>query len=556
MKHIILSVSLLFVSLAVLAQPSWVKKATKSVFTLKTFAADGSLLGSASGFYIGEKGEAVSSYTPFRGAATALVVDADGKEYAVECMLGASETYDIAKFRVGGLKKSASLKVAAGSTAVGSQVWVLPYRELRKVPQGKVLKAELFNTYYDYYTVEVEMPDNALGSPLMNEAGEVVGVMQPSAKRGDKQNYAVSACFADSLHITGLSINDPVLRAIPIKKALPEELDQAVLTLYVGAPSLDSARFASLVADFIGKFPSAPDGYQYRAQLHYSGNDFAAAQRDYEQALKVADKKDEVHYAYSRLIYQKEIYKSDKPYAEWSFDKAMQEAEEAYRINPQATYRHQQALIHFARKQYEEASQVYSELAASSLRSPELFYEASRCRQMLNDTTGQLALLDSAVAMFSRPLLKEAAPYILLRAQTRLLVNQYRGAVADLNDYESLMKTQVNDNFYYLRYQAEVGGRLYQQALNDLDRAISMRPDYDLYYAEKASLQIRVGLYDDALTTAKECVRVAPEFSDGYLFMGLAQCLKGQKKEGLKNLQKAKEMGDPQAESLIEKYSK
>ena len=29
------------------AQPSWVKKATKSVFTLKTFAADGSLIASS-----------------------------------------------------------------------------------------------------------------------------------------------------------------------------------------------------------------------------------------------------------------------------------------------------------------------------------------------------------------------------------------------------------------------------------------------------------------------------------------------------------------------------
>ena len=38
--------------------------------------------------------------------------------------------------------------------------------------------------------------------------------------------------------------------------------------------------------------------------------------------------------------------------------------------------------------------------------------------------------------------------------------------------------------------------------------------------------------------------------------MGLAQCLKGEKAEGVKNLQKAKELGDAQADDLIEKYSK
>ena len=65
-----------------------------------------------------------------------------------------------------------------------------------------------------------------------------------------------------------------------------------------------------------------------------------------------------------------------------------------------------------------------------------------------------------------------------------------------------------------------------------------------------------MGLYDEAMATAQECIRIAPDHSDGYLFLGLAQCLKGQKAEGVKNLRKAGEMGDPQAEGLIEKYSK
>ena len=55
------------------AQPSWVKKATKSVFTLKTFAADGSLIGSSNGFFTSANGDAVSNYTPFKGATRAGV---------------------------------------------------------------------------------------------------------------------------------------------------------------------------------------------------------------------------------------------------------------------------------------------------------------------------------------------------------------------------------------------------------------------------------------------------------------------------------------------------
>ena len=42
----------LLLSLSVQAQPKWAKKASKSVFTLKTFDAQGSLLGSGNGRFI------------------------------------------------------------------------------------------------------------------------------------------------------------------------------------------------------------------------------------------------------------------------------------------------------------------------------------------------------------------------------------------------------------------------------------------------------------------------------------------------------------------------
>jgi len=546
---------MLLMAAAVMAQPNWVKKATKSVFTLKTFGSDGTLIGSAGGFFIGEDGEAVSSFTPFKGASTAVVIDAQGKEIPVACMLGANETYDVAKFRVNA-KKTAPLTIAPTNASENTAVWLLPYRETKTLPQGTVRKAETFRDNYAYYTVALNMPEGTVSCPLMNEAGEVVGLMQQPYKQGDSLSYAVSALFADSLKISGLSINDATLRSTFIKKDLPKELDQALLTLYVGQASVDSATYVEMLEDFIARFPNAPDGYTYRAQIATGDRRFADAARDMEQAIKVAEKKDEAHFNYSKIIYQKELFMSQDAYADWSFDKALEEAREAERLQPQPIYRHQQAIILYAQKKYAEAADIYATLYDSDLRSAELFYEASRCKAALKDTLGQIALLDSCVAMFNQPYLKEAAPYILARAQVLLDANQYRKAVNDLNEYEKLMQTTVNANFYYLRFQAEVGGRLFQQALDDIDQAIRMDPQYDLYYAEKASLQVRVGMRDEAIETAKECIKVAPDHSDGYLFLGLAQCLKGEKEEGLKNLKKARELGDTQADTFIEKYSK
>ena len=542
-----------FSLLTTLAQPSWTKKATKSVFTLKTFSADGSLLASSNGFFIGTGGEAISNFAPFKNASKAVIIDAAGKEYPVSAILGANDMYDVVKFRVAAGKPQ-PLTIASAVSPVGSQVWILPYRETKNVNQGLVRKAETFQNDYAYYTVAFSMTEGLVSCPLINEAGEVIGLMQQPASARDSLSYAVSASFVDSLKITGMSINDPTLQLTSIKKDIPDDLQNAMLMLYMAGSSADSATYVGLVNDFIQKFPSAPDGYIYRAQMATANGDFGTADQDISQALKVAEKKDDVHFNYARMIYNKNIYQDQLPYEAWTLDKALAEIREANMMNPSPTYRQLEANILFAQKQYEDAYNLFVELTKTPLGNADIWYSAARCKEMQKDTTAYLALLDSTMNTFSRPYLKEAAPYLWTRANAKMDANKFREAVNDLNDYEQLMAAQVNARFYYIRYQAEVGGRLYQQALNDISQAIRLEPTETLYQAEKASLQVRVGLYDNALQTAEDCIKTAPNDSDGYLFKGLVLCLKGQKKEGLENLQKAKELGDPQAEGLIQRY--
>lgn len=555
MKRIFMIASMLLVVCVSFSQPSWVKKTAKSVFTLKTFDAAGSLIGSAGGVFVGENGEALSSFEPFRGAYTAVVIDAAGKEYPVEMILGANSTYDVVKFRVS-VKKSQPVLLSTANAAEGTAVWLLPFRATKDAIGGTVSKAETFGNNYAYYTVRMQMPDDGVGLPLLSDDGLLLGLMQRPAVQGDTLSYAVSAIFADSLKMNGLSINEPALRATHVKKALPDDVKQAQLSLFMAPSSLDSAACANLVDDFIRKFPTEQDGYITRAQLAAEAERFADADADMQQALKVGERKDEAHYSFSRLIYQVLMQSSGNPYEKWSLDKAMAEAEAAYAENPMPLYRQQQAYVLYGQKKYAEASSVYETLYNSDLRSPDLFLEGATCKLMQTDTLAYLALLDSAVSLFSQPYLKEAAPYLLTRAQARMEAGKYRDAVNDLNDYEKLMMTQINDRFYYLRFQAEQGGRIFQLALNDIAKAIELNPNQEVYYAEKASLEVRVGLYDEAIETARKCIALVPSYSDGHLFLGLALCLKGDKAEGVKSLQRAKELGDAQADALIEKYGK
>ena len=553
MKKMMMIGCLLLSAVATFAQPGWTKNASRSVFTLKTFAADGSLIASSNGFFTGTNGEAVSNFTPFKGAARAVVLDAQGKEWQVTGILGVNDMYDVVKFRVNN-RKAQPLAVSQTAAPVGSTAWLLNYRDTKNVKNGPVRKAETFMGDYAYYTVAMTMSESQVSCPLLNDAGEVIGMMQQPASEKDTLSYAISARFVDSLKVTGVTYNDPALQLTQIKKELPADLKEATVVLYLSATQMDSAAYANLIQDFIQQFPSAPDGYIYRAQQEVGDGNFTAAEKDMETALKNSDQKDETYFTYARMIYNKEIYQSAQPYPNWSLDKALSLIQTANNGNPQPTYRQLEANIRFAQKDYNGAYAIFEELTKTNLRGADIFFGAARCKEMQKDTTAMLALMDSTIATFNKPYLKEAAPYLWARAEARRNAGKYRDAISDMNEYETLMTATVNDNFYYIRHQTEIQGRLYQQALNDINRAIQINPKEILYYAEKASLEIRVGMYDGAIATAQECIGIDANNSDGYLFLGLAQCLKGQKAEGIKNLEKAKSLGDTQADALIQKY--
>ena len=540
------------------AQPDkWVKKASKAVFTLKTFNANDELIGSSNGFFITADGIAVSSYTPFRGASKAVIIDAMGKEYPVKSIIGANDTYDIAKFRVEA-SKCQTLRTAPATVGENTQLWLLPYNAKNgySCTAATVKSVQKVQNDYDYYTLEGNGSENTVGCPYLNAAGDVVGIKQQSSSDDNATQYAVGATFATGLKMTGLSLNDAALKATSIKKELPDELDQAILTLYLASSIGDANSFVGLVDDFIDKFPQAPDGYSYKAQIMAAKDNYPEADKYMKLAIENATDKAEAHYNYAKMMYQNLLYFHDSASHAWTYEQALEEAEQAVALDPQLAYVTQKAQLLFACKRYDDSYTTFQDAIAKGAHNAECFYGAARCKEQLNDTTAYIALLDSAVATFSQPYLKEAAPYIYARGQALAENGQYRLAVNDFNEYENLMISQINSEFYYIRSQVEVKGRLFQQALNDLDKAIEKSPSVLLYRSEKASLQIRVKLIDEAIETASECIRLFPDSSDGYLFLGLAQCLKGDKALGVVNLLKAKDLGDAQADTLIEKYGK
>lgn len=555
MKYLVILLTVLFAFADnAKAQSAAVKNAAKSVFKLTTYKSDGSILATSNGVFAGSNGECISSLQPFIGAAKAVVTDAKGKNMDVTRIIGINDIYDMARFKVNG--KATPLALAPKASASGSQVWLLPYSaNASQITAVTIKSVETFMDKYSYYIFTADVPDGTDACPFVNSEGQVIGLMQRSATNTDI--HATDANFAMSLTTSGLSFSNVTMQKIGIPAALPEDKEQAMLALIISEQDNDSLKHIATVNDFIAKYPDLIDGYVSKAQEFVNANRFDEAAKEMDTAVKNVANKDEAHYNYSKIIYNKEIYKNTIPYPAWSLDKALEEINEAYAIKPLSTYKHQEAQIVFSKGQYQQAYDMFMALTNSDIRNPELFYEAARCKQMMKAPAEEtIALLDSAITNTDSLRIREAAPYFFARAEVYNEIDSFRQAVFDYTRYEILSDRNVGANFYYVREQAEVKGRLYKQALIDITTAILLDPKEPTYYAEKASLELKVNMPDEALKTAELCVKVAPEYSDGYLILGLAQIKKENKTEGLANLEKAKGLGNEQAQAFIDKYSK
>jgi tetratricopeptide (TPR) repeat protein len=545
--------------LAVQAQlPKNLDNCRKSVFTVTTYQSDGKIKGVGFGFYISNEGVALSDYDLFKGAVKAEVVDYDGKKFNIDYILGASDLYNVVKFHIDNAKKTIPLKFAETAGTKGDSIFIIHYTT-NKFAIGKKGGIENVSKFsdenYPYYTLSIQPDDKSIGCPVVNINGEVLALVQPASTSTDTQLFGIGIDFCNAQSIKALSASSKALQDIGIPKDLPETEDQALVYLYMTSGQSDKETYLNNLNRFITKYPQNSDGYMYRAQAYINSDKYQQADDDITTALKVSNKKDDVHFSFSKLLYQIALYKPKANYKDWNLDKSLSEAETAYSINPLPIYTMQEGNVLYAQQKYRQAYEKYISLTSTNLKSADLFSYAAQARKMAGDSLSTvLALQDSAIAMYTKPYIAEAAPYILNRAQTRVDARLYKAAVEDFNDYEHLNPTTLNDNFYYMREQAEVKGHMYQQAIDDMDRAIRLNKKEPLYYAEYGSLLYRAERFQEAVTALNSAIQLDPKFPDAYRILGMCLVSLGKTSEAADQFNKAKELGDATAGSLLEKY--
>lgn len=551
LKTLILTIALILgVSTNISAQPGAIKKAADAAFTLTTFKADGSILATSNGVCISADGIAVSPWKPFIGADKAVIIDAKGQKHEVECLLGANEIYDIVMFQVSGKTVAAPL---AATVSAGDEVWVTPMSKSGNAEKADVSNVEKFMDKYNYTILKSSATDKLNGAPVFNTKGQVIGLFNST---GESQS-STDVNYAKDFIVKGLSQNDITLRQSDIRIGLPNTVEEAVVALMLSSEKPDNIHEA-VVNEFITKFPQANDGYYALANIQVAKGEVANADKTMQTAINKVAAKDEAHYNYARLVYSnvliQEFAEKTKSVG-WTLDKALDEIKKAQTVKANDAYRHLQAQIIYAKGDYAKAYTEFEALTKTKFNNPELYLEMAQSRQHLGANDQEiLDLLNKSIELCDTPYVSTSAPYFYTRGQQLEKMGEYRKAVQDYYTYEYFNQGRLGAAFYYMREQCEVKGRMWQQALQDILIASQLDPKEALYPTEAGSLLLRLNKVDAAISAAQQAIQLDASQPDAHLILGIAQCESKQKEEGLKNIQKAKELGNTQADTFLQKY--
>lgn len=552
-KGFVIVVALLFSATIGVAQklPKKVDKARQSVTSILTYN-DGELKGDGTAFFVGGNGDVVLSYMLARKSDSIAVIDTKGKVHPVSGIVGLNNLYDCVRVRVGADKKIPYLPVSHNAVPAGAELYMLSYGKKNSGEVKRVSVAAVDSFYsHAYYTLDIKMQEAYASLPLVNADGELVAIMQPMTV-GDTCGYAISSSVYDKLVTTSVTYGRGRYNDMGIRTLLPDDKDAALSCMYMQAVLGDSASYGKVVDEFINAFPESYEGYMSKAEfLAVHCRDIEAADAQWENSLSLAEKPAEVYFNKAKTL-SSIIYDGDTvSHNALSVDNVIAMLDKAIAADSLPVYVYYKAGRLYDAGRYDEAYGCYMSLVGADIEQDGVYANASQCQRVLKNYDAAIELMDSAVNRAMETNKDDALPLVFARGLMKDSVGRHREAVMDYNYYEENSAVRLGGTFYYIRSQAEVKCKMYQQALNDLERAISIAPGYALFYFEKGLLCYRLNLLDEGALALEDAKALVPDAPDVYYILGCIYSKAGNSRLAVENLQKAQSLGHPDAEAKL-----
>ena len=537
--------------------PKWYKSQKNSVFQIVSFDALGNELARGNGFFISKDGTGITDLGVLQNAYSAKTIDGNGIERTVQVVLGADDMYDVVRFRVCPDKKLCHANLAEQKQDTGSGIAIMPYGTsgFNETVQASVTKSIDIDGSHHYYNLSLAYDSCLAGCPVLDSNGNVIGMIQKGLST-DTLSYVIDARFVADIEIQTMSLDENAYAGIRIRKALPQDVQQALAYIYIKQNTLDTKEYGQLLEDFLVQFPDNPDGLFNMGTYLIMETDstrFDYAQELIDRSIELSDEKGRMHCDYANLIYTT-VSQGYRTPRSWTLEKALEEIRTAIDTDTMPVFYQMEGNIEFALKLYPEALESYRKLNATSLASADTYLLAYTACSRIEGSTGQcIELLDSAILMLGTPFPSRSSTLFMERASQLQAAGRYREAVKDLYRYEELAgSNSLNANFYNMRHQIEIQARMYEQALADIITARQLAPQDQTMTLEHASLLLRIGNPNAALPLLLDLAETFPDDTDVLRLTGVCYLQLNEESKGIPYLQKASDLGDTAAARLLE----
>lgn len=565
MKQIFLPLFLLIAApVSVVAQK--LTDVNKAVVRLVTFNTAGDTLQTSNAYFCSANADIVAPFQAFRGAARAEITDSKGKRAEVLRIAGASNAFDIVKATTNAeTKKLVFLTTSPQPATAATEVFHQAFYSTEK--KSLPLTANILSLHeadgYSYYDLSTPNEAQYVGCPVVNAEGKVVCVMQKSVLKEKPLAFGVDARAADSLQISSTSIFNIDLNEILIPKLVPTISEEEAFSyiFMVLRSKASAANKLTAIADFQKAFPKNNDIIGEIATYHAGQNDFQRADQVLTEAIaKGLPNAADLCQLRSDLILDKVSRAEADAYPAWNLDAALAAAKQGASLSNAPKHLLQEGVVLLSMNRNREAYDCFQKFNATPEANVQSYtHAATALARDEGDAQQIVSLLDSAIQLAGENS-KAALTPLLARAMALGEMKEYRRAVLDLVAYEKLATPgTLNDYFYYIRSQMERNTRMYQQALNDLDKAIALAQNAESrasYLTERTQLYLQVGMFEEAGESAKQILAIDPDNMYGHRFLGIALGEQGQKAQALQALKRAQQLGDEVVPSLLEKYQK
>jgi hypothetical protein len=194
------------------------KLALRATVTLQRLNSTGELLGVGSGF-VTKDGLVLSSFDAIDGAKALQVVLTDGDHKSVDGILKWNRREDWVVLRVPGLDTDGLPLAQSDSWAVGDQYFTLdtPADGSRTIVDGTITGTHNFPDFGQRLHLSFSTTQKASGSPVLNDYGEVIGVIVHGSLLPGSQFLGITrGAYPGNLVATGSPYRLDTVLAVPI----------------------------------------------------------------------------------------------------------------------------------------------------------------------------------------------------------------------------------------------------------------------------------------------------------------------------------------------------